>query len=520
MTARRTERPARGLPIVVFAILLGTVGFAVAVSLRYGAKPVAAPLPPGFGAPPVKSNIVIVLVDTLRPDRLGCYGYAKPTSPRIDALAAEGVLFEQAYTAAPWTLPTVVSLMTSTWPCEHGVLVDLQRLSPTLIPLAERLQTAGYATANFHANPYAGAISGLHRGFDLTQMSAPTRAAEVAPWLESIGDRPYFLYVHNVEPHDPYHVPPKYVEPFGTVSRERIADFKERSELYRTLTRVDSDAGRPLGQTDNTAAQQQALRNLHATRPQADILYDASVLWADDYVGGIIDLLKQRGDWDETLFILLADHGEEMGEHGGWQHDQSVYEELARIPLIVKLPRGRHAGTRVADGATVVDVLPTIAAALEWPELARSARGGSLLPLRAGQPPFATPRVVTMRHNRKKFFRPWKESRGDLNVAVRDGAWKAIWNVEPNTIELYDLARDPGEREDRAAEQPERVAALRRVAGQWLRECTDRAVDPEHGGMDTLDDATRRQLASLGYVTLQSAPQPATRNTTQPATTP
>lgn len=519
MTADRNQRPPRASPLVICAILLAAAGVAIAWLLRDQTQPDADRMPPGYGAPPVKSNIVIVLIDTLRPDRLGCYGYSKPTSPRIDALAAESILFEQAYTAAPWTLPTVVSLMTSTWPCEHGVLVDLQRVSPKLTPLAERLKSAGYATANFHANPYAGAISGLHRGFDLTQMSAPTRAAEVAPWLESIGDRPYFLYVHNVEPHDPYHVPPKYVELFGVVSRERIADFKERSEIYRTLTRVDSDAGRPLGQTDNTAAQQQALRNLDAIRPHADILYDASVRWADDYVGGIIDLLKQRGEWDDTLFILLADHGEEMGEHGGWQHDQSVYEELARIPLIVKLPRGRHAGTRVADGATVVDVLPTIAAALEWPGLARDARGNSLLPPRAGQPPFATPRVVTMRHNRKKFFRPWKESRGDLNVAVRDGEWKAIWNVEPNTVELYDLARDPGEREDRAAQHPERAAALRKVAGQWLRECTDRAVDPEHGGMDTLDDATRRQLASLGYVTLQSA-APATRNTTQPASAP
>jgi arylsulfatase A-like enzyme len=233
------------------------------------------------------------------------------------------------------------------------------------------------------------------------------------------------------------------------------------------------------------------------------------VRWADDYVGGIVELLKRSGKWDNTLFILLADHGEEMGEHGGWQHDQSVYEELGRIPFIVKLPRGLRAGERVTDDvATVVDVIPTIAEALDWPGLSLNTRGRPAAP----RPDGDGPRIVTMRHNRKKFFRPWKEQRGDLNLAIRDGRWKGIWNVEPDTFELYDLAADPGERTNRAAEQPDVVAALRKHAGAWLNECSARAVDAAHGGLDHLDEETRRRLISLGYLSETPAPRrPATR---------
>ena len=171
-------------------------------------------------------NVVVFVIDTLRADRLGVYGHSRPTSPSIDALGADGVVFDHAYAPAPWTLPSVASLMTSTFPCEHGLIVDGDRIGGEVALLAQRMRAAKYATASFHANPYAGRMTGLERGFETSELRGNTGAVRVEEWLDGIQDAPFFLYIHNMEPHDPYRAPDSVVEAIGDPgegAREAVA---------------------------------------------------------------------------------------------------------------------------------------------------------------------------------------------------------------------------------------------------------------------------------------------------------
>jgi arylsulfatase A-like enzyme len=448
-------------------------------------------------------NVVIHVIDTLRADRLGVYGYAKPTSPNIDALAAESVLFEQASAPAPWTLPSVVSLLTSTFPTEHGVLVDGQQISPRHVPLAERLRSAGYATISLSSNAFAGPWSGLHRGYDgafVFDKSGPP-LAPVRKWLDGLNDRLFFLYFHTTEPHDPYNPGTQRIRRFGQVSAETQSRINEDLVTYREKTKVDFKAGRKPGATDNTAEQDNAMAALHEARADIEVLYDAAIRKADDKVGRLIEELRQRKLWDRTLLILLSDHGEEFGDHGGWQHDQSLYEELVHVPLIIHFPGAQHAGIRVREPVRLIDIVPTIADILGNPEVGKDTRGDSLLRLFTGSgDPETHMTVVAERRNRKKYYRPYKVSRGDENIVVRQGHWKGIWNVEPDTMELYDLKTDPGEKRNLAGSQPDRADALARFARQWHARTIAYAVMRSAPGSPTLDEETTRSLRSLGYI--------------------
>ncbi len=450
---------------------------------------------------PRDTPVVLFLIDTLRADRVGAYGYQLPTTPRIDDLAARGVVFEHAYAPAPWTLPSVVSLMTSTFPCEHGVVVDGLQLSPALETLAARFAAAGYASASFYANEYAGASSGLTRGFATASYVDAADGDTVGPFLDAVGSRPFFLYVHNAEPHDPYTAPPARVRRFGPL-QAREHDLANALLLrYRRLTGADFEAGRPPGASDNSAAQRRALRSLRRLTPALSRLYDGDVSLADERLGSVEDALASRGIWDRTLFVLLSDHGEEFAEHGGFQHDQSVYEELVRVPLVIRFPGDAWAGRRVGAVVSLLDVMPTLADYLGWPERAREGAGRSLMPLVRGEAEDgAVPVPTSLRDNRKKHFRPFERARGDLNVALREGAWKGIWNAEREQLELYDLAADPAERHDRAGDEAVRAERLRRVAEGWLARCRSRGRGVAPAPAPSLDAEARARLRALGYV--------------------
>lgn len=448
-----------------------------------------------------RPNVVIFLIDTLRADRLGVYGYdRRPTSPRIDTLARESVVFEQACAPSPWTLPTVVSLVTSTFPCEHGTLDNRQQLSRSLEPLAERFQRLGYTTLGSYANPFAGPDYGLDRGYDVLRSARKTDGKQVGRLLDEQPDRPFFLYIHNLEPHSPLVFAPAHTDGFRDVPRLTRNKIRTHYTLYRRATRVDFAEDRPLGTTDNTSRQDRYMAALTSMLDDYNELYDASVRLADERVSLVIDELKRRGLWDNTLFIVLSDHGEEMNEHGGWLHDQSVYEELVHVPLVVRFPSGQYAGRKLHTVVSLVDVLPTIFDFLETPEAARGARGRSLMPLIRGDESAADEFIVpAMRWNTKKYYRPWKESRGDINVVVRRGKWKGIWNVEPKTLELYNLTGDPGERHDISAATPKLAADMLLFAQAWFEECGTNAVEPPAKNADP-DEETLQKLRSLGYI--------------------
>jgi arylsulfatase A-like enzyme len=452
-------------------------------------------------------HVVICLIDTLRLDRLGVYGYDLDTSPNIDALAREAFVFENAVATGPWTLPSVVSMMTSTFPVDHQVVVRGQTIGGGLVPLAVRMARLGYRTASFVTNPLAAHASGLDVGYEHLERHNKRIAPErVDRWLGEVAGEPVFLYLHSTEPHRPYYPPPHLkdrVGRSGKLGREWLNAILRR---YRNLTRVDFEAKRPLGTTDNTAEQEAILAELGQAAESTRVLYDASVAWADENFGKLVEVLKRRGILDRSLFLLVSDHGEEFLEHGQIMHGQSVYAELVRVPMIWRLP-DREGGVRVSHPANLVDVAPTI---LDF--LGHGADGEfvgrSLLPaIAAPAAPVASPAagaaVTSVRINRIHFFAPAVERRGQVNLRIEQGPWRGIWNVEPNSFELFDVRSDPQEARDVAALHPEIAEGLRADAEHWLATRPDLGIGAPRGSspdLEKLDDDTVEQLRALGYL--------------------
>ena len=451
-------------------------------------------------------NVVIYVIDTLRRDRLGLYGYEKRTSPNLDKLAREGFVFDRCYAPAPWTLPSVVSLLTSTYPVDHGVVFPGQMVGSDLKPLACHMKDLGYRTAAVVANVFAGKGSGLEQGYDFIRYEDKFVNLEaVEQWLDDQGRGPIFLYLQSMEPHYPLVPPLKLIRRFGSAD---LATRRTVSALWRdyiALTKWDSDNKHPLGSTDNTAAQRALIAKLLQFRKQIDVLYDASVAWADHNVGQLVKLLKKKKLWDHTLLIVVSDHGEELYEHGGWAHDQSLYEELVRVPMIWRFPDLKSRRRRIAYPANLIDLVPTLAEYLGHPEIAAGARGVSLMPAVLERSPQQQPKafISSVRINYRKYFKPWKIERGDFNINVYRGNHKAIWNVEPDQVELYDLSADPTEQNNLAAERAQLAQQLRQVARDWLAARPDfsfTAAADQLPTLDALDQDTRERLRALGYI--------------------
>ena len=302
-----------------------------------------------------------------------------------------------------------------------------------------------------------------------------------------------------MELHDTYFTPYRFINRFGQIDPEMMAEYPNYVRDYARLRHVDWKLGNPLGSTDNTEQQDELLEYFGSLQAPIELLYDAATLWADANVGDVIDLLKERGVWDQAIFIFLSDHGEELGEHGGWSHAQSVYEELAHVPLIIHFPGGEFAGQRITAPVSLVDVMPTIFDYLGASESCEGCRGKSLMPwLRnTGERSGASATVPIMRLNRINYYRPWKESRGDVNVAVRRDNWKGVWNDELESLELYDLAVDPAEQTDVSLEHPKLVSSLGKAAQNWLDTCRSFAQPAE--AAEDIDEETREKLKALGY---------------------
>jgi arylsulfatase A-like enzyme len=448
-------------------------------------------------------NVVIYLIDTLRADRLNVYGYeGHETSPRMDKLAREGVLFENGTATAPWTLPSIVSLFTSSFPCEHQILSTYDRLPDSWDTLTEHLKGLGYRTFTQYQTGFLAQEFGLQQGFDYHRRQFIPNGASVDRVLGKPTPQPFFFYIHTVEPHNPYRFAPKHTPGFKDYSPAIRNRMHRDMRRYKKAGEYDYRARFPLGSNDLTDEQDAALVKLRELTDAWFELYDASVLFADRNVGSVIDLLKARGVWDNTLFILIADHGEEYDEHGGWLHDQSVYAELMHVPFIIRFPGDRYAGKRIREPVSLVDLLPTILDYVGRPELAENPRGRSLLPLIRGDIPDDYDRISVpgMRINTTRYYRPWEETRGRTNILVRKGPWKGIWNVELDNFELYNLDDDPKEQNDVHEQQSEITQALQSYARVWY-ESQRQLADPD--GADEageLSEDTRDALKALGYI--------------------
>jgi arylsulfatase A-like enzyme len=425
-----------------------------------------------------RPNVLLIVVDTLRADKLGCFGSDLAATPRIDALAAESVRFENAYSHAPWTLPSFASLLTSLYPPQHGAggfIQNFSKLADDRQTIGESFGAAGYETASVVNVDFLTAAFGLTQGFDHVdfevypdnvRVRTATRTTDAAlTWLGTRRARPFFLLVHYFDPHMIYSPP-----------REFRAEFAAPE---------DRDAGGWIfGTRAQIVAQHEGrVRFDEATVRRAERLYDGEVAYTDHEVGRLLDALDGLGLREETIVVFTADHGEEFWDHGGIAHGHTIYEEQVHVPLLFSWP-GRIAPGTVQAAVGHVDVAPTLCdlAGIETdPRFAGKSLAGGL----AGQAMADRP-VLQMGN----FWGPpivgWR----------RDGHKLIVWPDE--RLELFDLRTDPGETDNLDSREPERVAALLEELRFTLRGLG--GEDRDDGTAPELTPEQIERLRSLGYV--------------------
>ncbi len=430
----------------------------------------------GTGCAPSRPRpgFVLILIDTLRADHLGSYGYARPTSPALDSLASRGVLFEQAIAAAPWTLPSSMALMTGRLPSSHRVENDGMRLPAAIPTLAEVLRGSGYATAAVVSHIYVSGLFGFDRGFDHFEDFGLTRdyrfEAGLEPRAEKVTDRalaqaralkgrPFFLFVHYFDPHWDYDPPP----PFDTRFTRPYSGSITGS--YQSFSRY-AGPGAAL-----SAADVQHLEDL----------YDGEIAYTDSQVGRLLEGLRAFGFPPDTLVVITSDHGEEFKEHGSLGHGRNLYDEVVRVPLILARLDGKGSARRVAEQVSTLDLFPTLCelasapppAGLQGASLGRWLSGGT------GPSREAVSETIRFDAYRKSLRRPPE---------------KIIVRLEDNGREYYDLASDPGETDNLWSRREGKAVALEQdlfsrvelMAGGWnLRWSSDGTPHRFSGSIET-----------------------------------
>lgn len=438
---------------------------------------------------PKAKKLVLIVVDTLRADRLGCYGYkAQPTSPHIDKLASEGVLFEHFAVASPWTAPSFGTILTGLPPTIHragkilskkskagqevlGVRVSgLSKSVPTLGEMIPSLKR-GAIMNNAFLHPALGFARGFdhydHKNSSLLESRLASEVTQAAVgWLKENKDEDFFLLVHYFDPHISYDPPAKYKEMFAPGNAGLIsAPFKDH---YR--------------------ARSGKLKPSEEEKAFIIGLYNGELRFVDDQIGELIAQMERLGLLDNTWIAVTSDHGEEQFDHGSFDHGHRYEEEVTRVPFILRAPKGRwNAGRRIPHLARHIDILPTILELYDV-EAQKYLIGRSLLPLVDGRE--SSPRPAYMEYNLY-----WGQK-----YALYDGRYKFIANVYSGRGYLYDLLEDPGELKQLGKEHPQ--YAVLKKQGQMLRNSfaaqakkqldRDEAVE--------LPEEVEEALRSLGYI--------------------
>lgn len=443
------------------------------------------------GEPGPPRNLVLISIDTLRADHLGVYGHPFVQTPQIDALAGEGIRFERVVVPVPTTLASHTSLMTGTWPHTHGVPSNGHRVSPDNHMLAEILQEADFRTAGVIGGYPLGPQTGFGQGFDAfarvedgaSEAHNGRKVSEAAlDWLDAREAGRFFLFVHYWDVHWPYSPPPPYDRMYRQDALELSGDKASVDAVRRALRSREPEA----------EERSEALARLYA----------GGVSFVDAQLGLLLDGLRERGLLDDSLVVLTSDHGENMAEHRAefWNHGNSVYDSVARVPLIVRLPGAAGAG-RVEDWLlSNVDLMPTLLELLGMsapPGLAGRSFAAALLgrAVWTGRGPVFS--QATKPHDpQSEGGRRWKNL--DKCRGIWDGAWKLQHCPLQARLELFDLSADPGEQSELlAAGSPSAKQVGRRLAGEladWSQ-----AADP----LETIEEDAAEvieALEALGYV--------------------
>jgi arylsulfatase A-like enzyme len=503
-STRGARAPSGRAPLALLAVVLGVAACACSRADGGGAARPAGRLP----------NIVLVSIDTLRADHLGAWGYDRGTSPELDAFAEDAVRFSRAFGQAPTTTPAHMSIFTGLVPAVHRVSNlhegEPQALDPAITTFTELLREDGYYTAGFHGGGNVDGSLGFDRGFDfyspdyvsynwMGAWSDPRDLDAIRHWVRLSRERgkPLFLFLHHYVCHSPYVSAPEAI-------RDRFLDGRAAHGLARGAG--DSEKGRMIEMLDRRTGgaakkllQWGMFREVHdrfwrgvdISRPdhRAHVvaLYDAQIAYADWLFGRVRKLLAEEGAWDDSVVVVLSDHGEEFGEHGGKEHRQ-LFAETLHVPLLIRFPAGvGRRGATVDAPVRTMDVMPTIFDALGLP-LGIPIQGASFLPLVDGKGSYAPPMVT---YDDRDFERV-RVVDGDLVYTNQHTDQGDDW--------LFDEARDPGERHNLASERPADLERLRQRAERQRQSDRDFLEKLKAAPRaPRLDPVLVEQLKQLGY---------------------
>ena len=438
-------------------------------------------------APPSIPNLILLSVDTLRPDRLGAWGYAKARTPHIDRLASQGLRWDQAYAQIPLTAPSFSSILTGLYPKSHGCRANLTRLDPSVTTLAEVLRESGYQTAAFVSGyPLKQELCGLAKGFHLYQdrfsffdglkllrflerfglvelqleRRAPFVSRLFIPWMKRHKGKPFFVWIHYYDPHVPYRPPQRLSDGGPWVGRLR----REQRDLWGKGKEVLSPE----------------------TISAMEALYDGEIAYVDEDIGRTLSFLEKEGLREKSLILFVSDHGESFDHDYYFDHGDRLYESSVRIPVIFSyadlLPEGAVSDKILQS----VDLFPTILSLLNVPGRKSDGesvwKGGKVLLDKKS--PF-----VYAELSRRSGY----PTLGDL-WSLREGSWKLIYSPEGRPPELYHLSKDPGETRNLSFQETERVKRMTKQVIQWMGE--KRKKD----GSIPVKGLAREKLKSLGYL--------------------
>ena len=400
----------------------------------------------------VPPNVLVLVIDSLRRDHLGVYGYERNCSPNLDRLAKASTIFTAAVAQSPYTRPSVASLFTSLYPHQHQIVRPDQVLSQEAETMAELFSESGYSTGGIVENPGLKRKFGFDQGFDSWNVhSRPAQTPRlVADWL-SQQDRPFLLYVHLLDPHSPY----------------------EASTEHQIFCKGTREQGiKPIGST-------QEVHDLEAFIAT----YDEEIHFVDEQVQRILESLERSGKSKETVVVVMSDHGEGFLERGYLYHSYSLNYELVNIPLLIRW-RGLPVERR-NELVSLVDIMPTLLDIAGIPYFAENLMGRSLMddsrPRRAS---------VLLEQPRKNLY-------FDPQAAVLAPPWKLIHTPSSSKLELYNINTDPSELKNLADSEPQIVQRLRKELNQRLAERTELTLPP---GKTELRKNEKKVLRSLGYI--------------------
>jgi arylsulfatase A-like enzyme len=420
-----------------------------------------------------ETNIVLIIFDTLRADHVECLGYEWETTPTIDHLARDGVLFTQTISQSPWTTPSFASLYTGRLPTSHLAgskfhFAESRRIDkpskfspqPNFVDL---VREQGYYTIAFVNNPYLGPAFGMHQGFNEYRLySGDARdASDLAnSWLGSNTNKKFFLLLHYMDPHRPYEM------------KEGFDSIQKTNAGYDCRERMTGEAESESPVPERTIAVR---------------AYDSEIAFADYQMGRVLDKLDELGLLEETLIVFTSDHGEEFAERGGYRdHGHTLFDELLHVPLIMRFPASLPPGKELKTQVRLIDVFPTVLDILNIEFEDKRIFGNSLCPLIANETPENSVAI-------SEFLLYGREQK-----SIRTEQYKLIYTPATDQIVLYDIIADPGETRDLSTVEPSICAKLmKRLSAELEQSSTQYSAEVQK---PVIDEKTMNSLKSLGYV--------------------